>query len=129
MTAIHPMFVHFPIAFYFLEFVLLVLWRVKKDETYRRFAAFTFWMGFFFMFVAAASGLYDAGGPSGIHRKVKTHFIAAVVLLIFYAVRALYWRLGKKDAPSYASLQIAAAAIGYLVVILTGFLGGRIVYG
>lgn len=33
---IHPMVVHFPIAFYFLELALIGMWIAKKDPFYGR---------------------------------------------------------------------------------------------
>ncbi len=125
----HPALVHFPIAFYVLEFLLLIFWIVKRDSSYERFALFTFRLGYLAMLVAAAAGLLDAGGISGIVGKVKPHFFAALSVLVFYTARALFWRFGKKNNAAYAKIQLAGAAIGTVLVLLTGFFGGEIVYG
>ena len=77
---LHPVFVHFPIAFYFLELVLLVLWVSKEEQEYRRFACFSFWIGYLFMLIAMAAGLFDAGGFAGIRGSVKRHVIAALIV-------------------------------------------------
>lgn len=125
----HPAAVHFPIAFYVLEFLLLIFWAVKRDGAYERFALFTFRLGYLAMLAAIGSGLYDAGGFSGIAGKVKPHFFAALSVFIWYTARALFWRFGKKESSAYAKIQLAGAAIGTGLVLLTGFFGGEVVYG
>ncbi len=124
----HPALVHFPIAFYVLEFLLLIFWAVKHDSAYERFAIFTFRLGYLAMLAAVGTGLFDAGGFSGIRGKVRPHFFAALSVVVFYTVRALFWRFGKKSNSAYAKIQLVGAAIGTILVLLTGFLGGEIVY-
>ena len=58
----HPPLVHFPIAFYCLELLLLLFWRAKKDPAHLRFARFSFNLGYLFMLAAIVAGLKDAGG-------------------------------------------------------------------
>ena len=73
---IHPILVHFPIAFYFLELVLLSLWRFKKDNSYFRFARFTFRLGYLFMILAMAAGLIDVKGSNILQEKCeRTYFL------------------------------------------------------
>ena len=125
---LHPVFVHFPIAFYFLELVLLLFWLGKKDDAFRRFALFTFRLGFLFMIGAAVSGYFDAGAKFPPVKAVRPHFYAAVSVFLFYTVRGLYWhraRGGKFDRP----LLIGGAILGNALVALAGFLGGKLVYG
>lgn len=124
----HPAAVHFPIAFYVLEFLLLIFWAVKRDSAYERFALFTFRLGYLTMLAAIGTGLYDAGGLSGIVGKVKPHFFAALSVFVFYTVRALFWRFGRKNNSAYTAIQVGGAAIGTILVLLTGFFGGEIVY-
>lgn len=125
----HPAAVHFPIAFYVLEFLLLIFWVVKRDDAYKRFAAFTFRLGYLAMLVAIGTGLYDAGGFDGIIGKVKPHFFAALSVFILYTARALFWKFGKKESTMYSKIQLVGTAAGTALVLWTGFFGGEIVYG
>ncbi|MBI3999808.1 MAG: hypothetical protein HY351_04255, partial [Candidatus Omnitrophica bacterium] len=69
---VHPMLVHFPIAFYFLELILLCGWAKRQDENYLNFARFTFRLGYLFMILAIVMGFLDAGGIPGIQGRVRT---------------------------------------------------------
>lgn len=121
----HPPLVHFPIAFYFLELVLLLFWAAKKDPAYRRFALFSFRMGFLFMVGAAIAGLVDAGGiPPGVRR----HFFSAAGVFTLYTARALYWRFGKEGQKFYRPILIGGAVAGNLLLGLTAYLGGELVF-
>ncbi len=126
----HPILVHFPIAFYFLEGLLLIFWAVKKDDAYRRFALFSFKTAYGFMLVTIATGLLDAGGFGRITGLVRTHFLSALVGVFGIATaRAFFWRFGDENAKSYRTIQIAGALLGNFALALTGYFGGRLVYG
>ena len=130
LPLLHPSLVHFPIAFYFLEMLLLLFWVVKKDEAYRRFALFSFRTAYLFMIVAVVAGLVDTGGISGaLGHKVRPHFLSAVSLFTISTVRAFYWRFGRQEQPGYARFLVGGAILATLIVALTGFFGGEIVYG
>ena len=120
----HPPLVHFPIAFYFLELVLLLFWAARKDPAFLRFARFSFNLGFLFMLAAIVAGLVDAGGLQGIKGKVRPHFYGAVTVFGIYTTRLFIWRSAEKTS----SIHLAGAVLGTLVVMLTAFLGSEIVY-
>ena len=80
----HPVFVHFPIAFYFLELILLILWKIKADEGYNRFARLSFKLGYLSMVLAVATGFLKVGGLKGITGLVTWHFYSAMAVLIFF---------------------------------------------
>lgn len=124
---LHPIFVHFPIAFYFLELVLLLTWLGKKDEAWRRFACFTFRAGFLFMIGAAITGYFDAGAKFPPMKAVRPHFFAASAVFIFYSARAAYWQWAK-EGKLYRPILVGGALAGNLLVALAGFLGGKLVY-
>ena len=127
----HPILIHFPIAFYLLELVLLVFWRVKKDPAYRRFALFAFQFGFLMMIFTLASGLIDAGGLESIRKYegVRRHFLAAATVAVFYTVRTFIWKRVGEGAKPEAWIHLAGAATGNALVVLTGYFGGLLVYG
>ena len=125
---LHPIFVHFPIAFYFLELVLLFLWLGKKDDAYRRFALLTFRAGFLFMILAAVTGYLDAGAKFPPVKAVRPHFFAAVSVFLLYTARFGYWQWAKRESRFYRAVLIGGALIGNALVALAGFLGGKLVY-
>ena len=124
----HPMLVHFPIAFYWLEFLLLLFWVWKRDSNFRRFALFVFKCGYCGMLVTLASGFFESGGFDGIVGKVRPHFYGALAVFGFYTLRAFFWRRFKEGAPSEKQVLLAGAFLGVCLVCLTAYYGGRIVY-
>ena len=84
---LHPALVHYPIAFYFLELLLLILWQAKKDPAYLRFSGFSFKLGYLFMLFAMVSGFITAGGFQGIVGKVRPHALAAVSVFAIATIR------------------------------------------
>ena len=127
-SPIHPMLVHFPIALYFLELVLLSIWFFRKDETFRRFAFFTFNVAFVFMTAALIAGWNDAGGTKGLMGEVKEHFYGAVWVSVIQLLRAGYWYLGKPRGGRGLVILLLSAILGYAAVIVTAYHGGEIVY-
>jgi len=125
---LHPMLVHFPIAFYFLELVLLVLWSVKEEREYQRFTEFSFWIGYFFMLMAMAAGIFDAGGLEGIRGAVKRHAIGVLVVFTIYTARAVFYRVVRREPEKYRFIRLAGAILGNAAVAYAAFLGGLVVY-
>ncbi len=125
---LHPPLVHFPIAFYFLELVLLLFWLRRQDPAYRRFALFSFRMGYFLMLAAMVAGYVDTGGRFPVPKPVRPHALSALVVFGFYTLRAGYWRWAKEGGKFYQRALIAGALIGTAIVFWTAFLGGKLVY-
>ena len=128
LMPIHPRFVHFPIAFYFLELLLLVFWRFKKDEQYLRFARFAFRLGYVCMVLAMGAGLFDVKGVQNITGKVRTHVFSALTVFGFYTLRVFAWRFVKPGDKHFAATQILLAITGNILVAVTGDFGGDLVY-
>ena len=126
---LHPPLVHFPIAFYFLEFVLLLFWWKKGDPAYRRFALISFRMGYLLMIAAVIAGYIDSGAHWPLPKAVRPHALAAVSVFILYTLRLAYWQLAHGDQKFYRKILIGGSVLGTLLVTLTGFLGGELVYG
>ena len=122
------MFVHFPIAFYFLELLLLLFWAWKSDGGCLRFAAISFWAGYFFMLASLISGYAGADGWEHIAGATRKHFFMALLTLVFYSVRALYWRFAVVDSSKFRMTQLAGAMVGNILVAYTAYLGGMLVY-
>jgi len=128
----HPMFVHFPIALYLLGVLLTLgyLWRRVPD--YERFAYWAFVLSWIGVAVAALAGLVDLGGlaPADARRDaINQHITSGVALLIINGL-LVYSRFRWPDVLTsprrWAYLALMAA--GAVVVVLTGWLGGKLVY-
>ncbi len=126
---LHPIAIHYPIAFYFLELILILVWIGKNDPVFLQFAKFTFILGYSFMFVAIAAGLFDVGGISGIKGHVKIHYICGMNVAGLYTIRALFWKYGKIEQPHYRFTQLLFALAGNILIVITAYFGGRLVYG
>ena len=125
---LHPALVHFPIALYFLELIILLTWVFRKDEMWRRFALFTFTTAFLFMTAALISGWNDAGGTKGLMGEVKEHFYGAVWVGVIQLARGSYWYIGKPRDNQGRVILLLSALFGYAAVIVTAYHGGEIVY-
>ena len=122
------MLVHFPIAFYFLEMLMIILWVIKQDSGYQRFSVFSFKLGYAFMLVTMAAGLFDAGGLDGVRGAVKRHVMMALVGFTIYTARAVFYWVTRKEPEKYRFRKLAGAIVGNAVVTYAGFLGGLLVY-
>ncbi len=125
----HLVAIHFPIAIYFMELLLILFWFVKRDEAYRRFALFSFRFGYLTMLAALVTGWMAAGGWENITGAVRRHFLAAASVFIFYTGRAFYWRFAKEIAHLNKPLFLGLTFTGYGLVLLTAFLGGKLGHG
>ena len=123
----HPAFVHFPIAFYFLETGLLVVWIRTGNEAYWRFAAMVLGWGYFFMLLSMLTGLANAGGFKGLTGNVAVHFYWALALFGFYTFHlASLWRTGPRACRRL--FHLGASVFGNALVALTAYCGGVLVY-
>lgn len=123
---IHPLLVHFPIAFYLLESLLLWLWLFRKEDKYRELARLVFFLAFAGMGAAIVAGLYDARGVALALKHARAHFLSAMGLTFFCLMRAGMWVRFPKSA---ALWHAAFSGIGAGLVILTAYFGGLLVYG
>ena len=122
------MFVHFPIAFYFLELVLVSAWVLKKDESYGRFSRISFFFGYLFMLASLVSGWVAAGGWGHIEGMVRKHFLMALAVFIFYSVRGMHVWLTNSGSWQFRRIQLAGAFMGNILIGYTAYLGGVLVY-
>jgi len=129
---LHPMFVHFPIALYLLGVLLTLgyLWRRTSD--YERFAYWALLLAWISVAAAALAGLVDLGGlaPDDPRRAVINNHITSGVALLVINGLLVYFRFRWPDvlASSRRWAYLALLAAGVLAVILTGWLGGKLVY-
>ena len=124
----HPLLVHFPIAFFFLEAFLVVLWLKRKEEIYEKFSFFTLKLAVATMPFVMLAGLKDAGG---LRPMVRTHFYFAATLFLMNAARLLVrWRSGPGLwAGSYCILYRAWVFLGLALTVFVAYLGGVVADG
>jgi uncharacterized membrane protein len=128
----HPLVVHFPIALYLLGVLFSggFLWRRSVD--YERFAYWSFVLSWISVGVAALVGLADMGAlaPDDPRRiSLNNHITAGVALLIVNGLLVYYrfrWANVLTGARRWQYLALMTA--GLVAVIVTGWLGGNLVY-
>jgi len=125
----HPALVHFPIAFYGLEALLLALWVLRKQPSYHQFAAFVFKAAYLCMLAAIVAGYVDSGGWSEIAGTVRKHFNLAMLLFVVATLRAVYWIRMPETAPRYKTVLLAGALITNILIMFLGHYGGQLVHG
>jgi len=127
------MFVHFPIALYLLGVLLTLgyLWR-RRAPDYERFAYWAFLLSWVAVAVAALAGLIDLGSlaPDDPRRAVINNHITSGVALLIINGLVLYFRFRWPDvlAGSRRWVYLALVVAGIVAVVLTGWLGGKLVY-
>jgi uncharacterized membrane protein len=126
------MVVHFPIALYLLGVLLTLgyLWRRTPD--YERFAYWSFVLAWISVAFAALVGLVDLGSlaPDDPRRNsINNHITAGVALLVINGL-VVYYRLRWADVLASPGrwVYLGLMAAGVAAVIITGWLGGELVY-
>lgn len=123
---IHPSLVHFPIAFYFLETLLIYWWALGNRDDYHGFARFAFFAAFISMWFALGTGLYTAGGIPPAWKHARTHFLSALSTTVFYSGRCFFWNSPAKNSKRWHLVQVS---LGLALVFLTGYFGGELTHG
>ena len=124
----HPAFVHFPIAFYFLEMGLLLGWVTQGDQSYHFFSEMAFDLGYKFMLLTMLTGFVAAGGFSGIVGGIARHFYYAIALFFYYSVRRFYARKADVHTSYYPFMQLAGSIVGCCLLTWVAFFGGKLIY-
>ncbi|HEY1013892.1 MAG TPA: DUF2231 domain-containing protein [Herpetosiphonaceae bacterium] len=124
MTYLHPATVHFPLALLLAGSLIELL--ARPESPWRASAGHMLLLGWWGAVAAALAGMLDAGlrweRTQELLGWVNGHGLAGL------AIVAVYWRLtlGRRQSEP-ARRRWLAAGVGLL--LLTGWLGGHLVYG
>jgi len=129
----HPLFVHFPIALYFLGVLLTIgyLWRANTD--YERFGYWAFVLSWLAAIVASVVGLIDRGQLAFDDPRqdaINAHVTPSIAFIVLNGL-LLYMRFRWADVLTSERkwLYLGLMAVGLAVIAFTGFRGGELVFG
>lgn len=128
---LHPATVHFPIALYCLGVLLTGLYLWRNQPELERFAFLSFGLSWLATLVASIAGLIDQNQLAVDDPRlavVNNHITGAVTLIIINGL-LLYMRFRWPDALFSRRLPyLGLMALGLVTVLVTGWLGGELVY-
>jgi uncharacterized membrane protein len=129
---LHPMTVHFPIAFYLSGVLLTLIYLWRANKSVEQFAYWSFILSFIGTIVACVVGLIDQSqlGLNDPRRAtVNNHITASVTLLIINGL-LIYMRLRWPDVLSgkHRWTYLGLMALGVAAVLTTAWLGGELVF-
>jgi uncharacterized membrane protein len=135
VSHLHPMIVHFPIALLIVGFLadVLSLFLNKKEPCLSKVGFYLMILGTLSIIAAYITGdlfTKDMAGAAGDLKNRHELFarITMLVMLVALAVRIFYVSTREKK-PATKWLAFSLFALGTIMVMVTGFLGGNLVYG
>lgn len=132
MHNVHPMFVHFPIAFLLAFFLLDTCASITNRERWRYVAGWLLYLGAASAIVAVALGLHAAATvPHGenVHEIMERHEHFGLAVLTLALLLSVWRWLGKRSLHGAANiLYLSMAAIMIVCLSLGADLGGLMVY-
>lgn len=126
----HPLFVHFPIAFYTAALVFDVMSRIEPNPGLVLAATYLLLGAALATVLLVITGLVDWWGMvrgSSKRRIATQHLLVQLAAAIFFQVTLLL-RFSGRTQPQAETLWIVLEAIGYGVLIVGQYLGGVLVY-
>ncbi len=134
LLPLHPHVVHFPVALTLTGVLFLALGLVRREERWWGYGQISLLLGWLGVLAAVVTGLVDqARAPQdpAVVAVLNQHITAGIALLIAAGL-ALYWPLRNKRLPSGMTSArwgyLALLVLIVLLVVLEGWLGGRLVY-
>jgi uncharacterized membrane protein len=126
----HPLFVHFPIAFYTAALVFDVMTKIEPNSALNLAATYLLLGAVAASVLLVITGLVDWAGMvrGSSKRKVATrHMLFQFAAAILFQA-TLVLRFADRAQPEAETLWIALEAVGYLIVVIGQYLGGVLVY-
>lgn len=139
LVNMHPVIIHFPIAFFVAYFLLEVAALVTKKDSLCKMAAIFLGAGVIFSLIAVLTGNQAHEvlkpvlrmKPSYIEEAIENHEqFATITLWFFFAMLVLrvYLLIKKNLSPNWRFVFFVLALLGMFFVYQTGILGGKLVY-
>ncbi|KAF0138683.1 MAG: hypothetical protein FD122_3734 [Stygiobacter sp.] len=139
LVNMHPVIIHFPIAFFVAYFLLEVAALVTKKDSLCKMAAIFLGAGVIFALIAVLTGNQAHEvlkpvlkmKPSYIEEAIENHEqFATITLWFFFAMLVLrvYLLIKKNLSPNWRFVFFVLALLGMYFVYQTGILGGKLVY-
>lgn len=135
ISHLHPMVVHFPIALLVVGFLadVLSLLLHRKKPCLSKIGFYLMVLGTLSIIAAYITGdlfTKDMVGAAG-DLKNRHELLARITMLVMLVASAarIYHVSTKKEKPVIKWLTFSLFALGTIMVMITGFLGGNLVYG
>ncbi|MBI3123633.1 MAG: DUF2231 domain-containing protein [Ignavibacteriales bacterium] len=139
LVNMHPVIIHFPIAFFVAYFLFEVAALVTKKDSLCKMAAIFLGAGVIFSLIAVLTGNQAHEvlkpvlkmKPSYIKEAIENHEqFATITLWFFFAILVLrvYLLIKKNLSPNWRFVFFVLALLGMYFVYQTGILGGKLVY-
>ena len=129
-VATHPMFVHYPVAFYLAVIAFDIMSRITPSPALVLAATYLLLGAFAGTAIAALLGLIDWFGMisgSSKRRLATTHMLVQIAAAGFFIVSFIL-RWGDRALAEAETSWIVIEILGYLVLIVGQHLGGMLVY-
>jgi uncharacterized membrane protein len=126
----HPMFVHFPIAFYLAVIVFDVMTLIQPNAGLIQAGTYLLVMAVIGTVILLVTGLIDWAGMikgSRKRRKANQHLLTQLAASSFFIV-VLVLRWLDRGLAEAEPLWLILEAIGYVVIAAGQYLGGVLVY-
>jgi uncharacterized membrane protein len=130
----HPMIVHFPIAIIVIGFLFdLFSLFITKEKCLSKMGLYLEVMGMFAAIAAFGTGYYLTSpmeGEAGVlreqHQLFATLTLVSIILATFFRLLLVYQKK-EETYLKYAAMSLFLCA--FVFVMITGYLGGNLVYG
>lgn len=134
--AIHPGITHFPIALFPVSAIFLMLWFRQTDIFFLSASYWTFMFAALGAVIAGSSGIFDyynAPGPkhaaAGAGKIATLHVRTGVAVTSIALISAVYFLMEKPvNDPALVKWFALIVFLETILVIVQGFLGGRLVF-
>lgn len=126
----HPLFVHFPIAFYTAALVFDIMTRIEPNPGLNIAATYLLIGALLASVLLIITGLVDWWGMvrGSSKRSIATrHMLVQFAAAVFFQTTLLL-RFSDRAQPQAETLWIVLEAVGYVILVVGQYLGGVLVY-
>jgi uncharacterized membrane protein len=126
----HPLFVHFPIAFYTATLAFDIMSRIAPSPALVLAGTYLLLGAAFFTVLLLVTGLVDWWGMvrGSSKRRIGTRHLLFQVAAAAFFQSTLIIRWGDRTAAQADTLWIILEAVGYVLLSVGQYLGGVLVY-